>query len=113
MWNKNFFVTMFYVFTLFLASSRIIFFIGDFLTAYHWDVYYRAMPYYNVTRDTSFYAKAALGVFQMGTMNELSIKMKQSAGVISDKSAQRWIIANQVLSLLLAAGYLTVGYYDH
>jgi len=46
-------------------------------------------------------------------MNELSIKMKQYANVISYQSARRWLVANQVLSLMLALAYLVVGYYDY
>ena len=38
----------------------------------------------NITSFTAFYSKAALGVFQIGTINELSIKLKHSADLISE-----------------------------
>ena len=48
----------------------------------------------NITSFTAFYSKAALGVFQIGTMNELSIKMKHSADLLTEQQAKKYMMVN-------------------
>jgi len=85
---------MFYLITLFVVALRTLYFIADFLTWYNWDRFERAYPYLTITNTLAFYAMVALGAFLIGTMNELIIMMKRSARVLSERSAQRWLIAN-------------------
>ena len=73
---EHFFVAMFYFFTLAVALSRIIYFACDYMRHIDWQVYHMANTVITITGRTAVYSKAALGVFQIGTMNELSIKMK-------------------------------------
>jgi len=46
-------------------------------------------------------------------MNELSIRLKQAAAVLSDQSARKQLRANQVASSLVAFVYITVGYFAY
>jgi len=49
--------------------------------------------------------KAFLGVFQIGSMNELSIKLRHAADLITDDNFKRLIRANQVGSIVMAVVY--------
>ena len=60
----------------------------------------------------AFTSKAVLGVFQIGTMNELSIELRYAAQLISDDNFKRYIRANQFGSSVLALAYIAVGVYD-
>ena len=46
-------------------------------------------------------------------MNELSIKLREAATVLSKESARKWLRANQVVTSLVALVYIIVGYFDY
>ena len=54
-----------------------------------------------------------LGVFQIGVMNELSIRLKQGAAVLSYQAASKQLRVNQVVISLTALAYATAGYFDY
>ena len=90
----NFFVAMFYLFTLAVAFSRILYFLCTYMVYIDWQGWFKAYSVTTITSRAAFYSKAALGVFQIGTMNELSIKLKHSAELITDQQAKKYIIIN-------------------
>jgi len=80
---QHFFMVTFYFFTISVAISRILYFACEYMRNRDWegsdkhmDVIYAV---YSITGFTAMYGKAALGVLQVGVMNELSIKMKHCA----------------------------------
>jgi len=54
-----------------------------------------------------------LGLFQIGAMNELSIRLKQAAALLSDQGARKHLRVNQVIISLMALVYITVGYFEY
>lgn len=60
----------------------------------------------------AFYAKSVLGVFMIGAMNELAIKLMQAAVVIANRDAKRLLKKNETHSCMLALLYIVVGIFD-
>jgi len=85
---RTFFLSMFYLCTFEIATSRIIDFVCAYLTFSKDDQRNEmADTISEIASELAFYGKAALGVFQIGTMNELSIRLKQAAAKLSKESA--------------------------
>jgi len=92
---KHFFLAMFYLFSLSVAVNRILFFVSDDLENIDdWRGEKIAVRVNGITSFTSFYSRAALGIFQIGTMNELSIKLKQAATLITEQQAKKYLKIN-------------------
>jgi len=91
---QHFFLVMFYFFSLSVAISRIFYFVCQYMWIFDWEGDEMAYTVYLITNMTGFYSKAVLGIFQVGTMNELSIKMKRSAEIITDEQAKKSMIIN-------------------
>jgi len=92
---KHFFLAMFYFFSLILTVSRLLFFVTNYLEHIEdYRGYQKASKANGITSFTSFYSRAALGIFQIGTMNELSIKLKHAATLITEQQAKKYLQIN-------------------
>jgi len=91
---EHFFMVMFYFFSISVAISRILYFVCDYMSSIDWKGDEMAAKVYRIASFTAFYSKAVLGVFQIGTMNELSIKMKHSAEMIAEEQTNKNMLIN-------------------
>jgi len=97
---RMFYLTMFYVCSFVVVISKLVF-LSITLYALNLDdekevtvSLETVLMVYNVANYTSFYSSVILGIFQLGTMNELSIKLMQAAMKMTNRRAKNKLNKN-------------------